>query len=253
MNYCPDCAVAVKGDHPLCPLCGSPLQESRPEVPADVLARPELRYEGVAERVRKRPWIIALVTAGVVFVPAAISLIVDLLINQRASWSILVVGALGLLFLYISMPSLVFYLNAKPGPPSRRRARRRRRFWLLMLLNALATWGYLLYVDQVDADHMLNWAVDFGGLLTLATLGVIMAFFYTLQPPGSVRRGPLLFLWMSAYVVIIDALVSSFLLSGEYFGWGLIVAASLVPLGALYWIIEYLVSHSDRVRRRLHV
>jgi hypothetical protein len=253
MNYCPECAVAVRGDQSRCPLCGAQLADQAPDLPSDVQPRPEAAYRGVADRVRQRPWIIGAVTLGVLSIPAAVSLIVDLLINRGLTWSLIVLGALGLLLLFISLPSLVFYVNAGPGSRARTRAGRIRRFWLLMLLNAGATWGYLLYLDRVDADGVLRWAPGFGSLVTVLTLATIMLFFYTLQPPGAVRRGPLLFVWLSGYLIGLDWLIGALLAGGAFGGWSLIVAGSLIPVGTVYWIIEYLVSHSDRARRRLHV
>lgn len=166
MMYCPECAVGIRGEHEFCPLCASRLQDAQPEYPADVQPPAEIGYEGVAERVRRKPWLIGMVTLGVLFIPGAISFIVDLLINRAATWSPIVLGALGLLLLYISLPSMVFYLNTRPESRASRKARRKRRFWMLMLLNALATWGYLLYLDRVDSDGLLNWAPDFGSLAT---------------------------------------------------------------------------------------
>lgn len=253
MKYCPECAVAIKSETETCPLCGSDLQDKRPGLPADVLPQFPENYESLAARVRRRPWIIGMVTLGVLIIPGAITVIVDLLINGSLSWSLIVTGALMLLFLYISLPSMVFFLNSPPEDKRQRRIRRRKRFWILMVLNSLATWGYLMYLDRVDADGALNWAPVTGSLLTLLTLLVVMLFFHTLQPPGAVRRASLLFLWSSLYMICVDFVLSHFLLDGQWFGWSLIVSASLIPLGIVYWIINYLVEHSEGAKRRLHL
>lgn len=254
MKYCPECGVGVENDtHIYCPLCAVKLQSESPDSVPDSLSYPQTRLEGFTGDLRRRPWLLAAVSATVLLVPSAISLIVDLFVNRILTWSPSVLSSLLLLWLYIGMPPLVFYRKEKNLSEGERRRSRRSRFWILMLLNTLATFGFLMLVDALHGMPGLQWAVDFGGLVCLSTFAVIMLFFYTLQPPGAAGRGWVLFFLLSLYIGSIDLLVSTILGVETNRGWSLIVAASLIPIGIIYLLIVYALGHSERARRRLHL
>ncbi|AHC16313.1 hypothetical protein [Salinispira pacifica] len=254
MKYCPECGVGVQNDmHEYCPLCSAQLQHSSPETAPDSLSQPQTRLEGFTGDLRRRPWLLAAVSAAVLLVPAAISLIVDLFVNKTLTWSPTVLSSLMLLWFYIGLPPLVFYRSERNLREEERRRSRKGRFWILMLLNTLVTFGFLVLVDALHGSPGLQWAVDFGGLICLSTFVIIMLFFYTLQPPGAAGKGWILFILLSLYIGSIDLLVSVLLGVQINRGWSLIVAASLIPIGIIYFVIVYVVGHSERARRRLHL
>lgn len=201
-------------------------------------------YEGVGQRLRRRPWELGLGAFAVLSVPASISLIVDLLVNQQPSWSIIVVSALALLCLFIGLPPFVFRGHS---------AGKSARAVLLISLYCCFTWVFLLIVDCFDGAPTLDWAPGLGAVLLLLTGATVTASVISLQR-GRRRRGAVeLFIWISLYNFGIELSLSYYLYYIDFFGWSFIVAASLLPIGLAYGLILFVARKSERVKRRIHM
>lgn len=208
--YCIQCGVKLADTEKRCPLCGTvpfhpdiSREKGTPLYPPDRYPRQQVSRKGV----------LGVVTI-LLMIPMLITLICDLGINARITWSGYVIGALGLGYVAAVLP-LWF---RRPNPA------------IFVPCVFLAVGAYVLYIDlSLKGGWFLGFAFPVIGYLGLLVSTVVILIRYTRRGALYIYGGALMAL--GAFLPLMELLmVITFRLPG-FIGWSLYPLVALVLLG----------------------
>jgi hypothetical protein len=154
MSYCVSCGVELNPSEKACPLCG--LEVLNPLKPYDDKAiRPyPHRLDPINAQINRG--FTAFILSVCIAFPGAICLLVNLILNNRLSWSLYAAGALVMLWIFI----VPWFLYRKPD------------FMKLMLPDIGAILLYLLLIARMQVSE--NWYVTLAMPLVLLASGLVI-------------------------------------------------------------------------------
>ena len=208
--YCIKCGVKLADTEKRCPLCGTvPFHPDFPAKEGEYLYPPD-RYPG--QQV-SRKGILGAVTI-LLMIPVLITLICDVSLHGRVTWSGYVMGAIGLAYVAAVLPNWF----RRPNP-------------VIFVPCGFAAVGlYVLYIDLATGG---GWFLSFG-LPVVGFVGALVTAVVTLT--RYVRRG-LLYIYggaliaLGAFLPVMELLmVYSFRLPG-FTGWSLYPLVALALMG----------------------
>lgn len=224
MAYCSRCGVEVESRAEACPLCGAPIQ--RLEAPSDEAPR----YPGVTaipgRQVRSLVWMIS--TAALLSAALAFGAL-DVVLNNRFSWSLYPLTGAGILWLFIT---LVVALA--------------RRTIFVIVGQAAATAGFLVCIDFFDGhlDWFMPLALPIVGVVTGASVLVWLVARVSRRAVALVAAAVLF--GCGAGSVALDLLISAHLGAAR-------VSWSFIVLGAVVPPMTFLLYFHFRLRRRINL
>lgn len=186
MAYCVNCGVELAPGEPRCPLCGVTSYNPLEEQPADA-ARP---YPSHVERLNKRidRRYTAMFLSLLLFIPLFISAFCDLMLSGGLTWSVYVLGALGLVFVWCLLP---FFF-------------RRRRIPKVVLADGLAAAGFLFLVAYVTDG---KWFFTLGLPLTVVATAyawLLIDMYARERPKSPLRRAGIVMLASGFVAVLVE-------------------------------------------------
>lgn len=224
MTYCSRCGVEVEERAQACPLCEAPIQrlDEPREEPArypDVVTSPD-------RQVRYLVWILstaALSSLALTFVT------LDVVLNQRITWSHYPLIGAGVIWLLITLVVAVA-----------------RRPIFVIVSQAVATGGFLFLIDI--SDGRLHWFVPLAlpivAVVTGASVLVWLVARLSRRTPALVAAAVLF--GCGAGSVAVDLLVSAYL-GAPGMSWSWVVLGAAVPL------VVFLLYFHVRLGRRIHL
>ncbi|HSH75402.1 MAG TPA: DUF6320 domain-containing protein [Longimicrobiales bacterium] len=224
MTYCSRCGVEVEERAEACPLCEAPIQrlDEPREEPArypEVVAAPD-------RQVRYLVWIsstAALSSLALTFVT------LDVVLNQRITWSLYPLTGAGVIWLLITLVVTVA-----------------RRPIFVIVGQAVATGGFLFFIDTFDGR--LHWFVPLAlPIVTVVTLASVLVWLVARLS----RRAPALIAAAVLFAggagsVAVDLLVSAYL-GAPGMSWSFVMVGAAVPL------MVFLFYFHIRLGRRIHL
>lgn len=161
--YCVNCGVKLEASEKKCPLCG--VVAFHPDMPTQNGERlyPDDRYP--VQQVNRRSLLIILTT--LTLLPILITLLCDLQINARISWSGYVVGALMLMYEVLVLPMWF----CKPNPV------------IFVPCGFVCIAGYVMYINYaVGGKWFFTFALPLIGMIACVVTALVVLLRY-------VRRG----------------------------------------------------------------
>lgn len=235
MSYCVHCGVELEATERVCPLCRT--EVCNPRQPFDERARRPYptQVDPITERVN-RQFIVAIISILMAF-PALLVTAIDLFYTSGLDWSLIVTGALAMLWVFVCPPLLL----------------RKPTFLKVAIPSLLAILGFLFLVNRFY--FMADWYIHLAlpivllfGLLTIVT-GELIA--------RRILRG---FAIPAAVLIAIGMLVSGIeLIVNRYMKgfysiqWSLFVLIPCLALAGIAISIARRRAIQDEIRKRLHL
>ncbi|MBR0138361.1 MAG: hypothetical protein IJM15_08110 [Erysipelotrichaceae bacterium] len=101
MSYCVQCGVRLASYEKVCPLCGTPVVNPNPEEKKD---KPRFVDKIDISNININHHFITNVITTILIVPIIITAAIDLLLNHKLSWSLLVAGAEVVFWFFVLFP-----------------------------------------------------------------------------------------------------------------------------------------------------
>ena len=235
MSYCVNCGVELAESEHACPLCHT--EVLNPAQPFDRKApRPFPSRLDLFTPSNNRGFIAAIVTL-VLALPAAICLACDIAYTEGAGWSMLVVGAMAMLWVFI-VPTLYI---------------RRHRVLFGVVLDTGAVLGYLFLVERFAAHG--DWFVRLAVPVVLLILLLFVADYLlsTKVVRGRFRQVALALALSPLLLVGIELAVNQFLKGAWQLTWSLIVSVPCLILALLVLVLDRRQRVKEEMRKRLHM
>lgn len=234
MSYCVNCGVELAASEHACPLCHTevynPRQPFDPKAPKPFPARIDLFTPS------DNRGFIALIVTLVLALPAAICLACDIAYTRGWGWSMLVVGAMAMLWVFI-VPALFI---------------RRHPVLFGVVLDTGAVLGYTWLVQHFAApgDWFQRLAVPIVVLVNL--LFVLNYVLLRRAVRGRFEQVAVVLATSPVLLVGVELAVNLYLEGHVRLGWSLIVSIPCLILAALMLVLGRRQRFRDEMRRRLH-
>lgn len=237
MSYCVNCGVELAPSEKKCPLCGvEVINPRKPWSEPDSSPYPniiELRKANIDSHYG------AILGTLLLALPAALTLLGNLIINSEISWSLYVLGACTCLFVYLCLPPLL---------------RKRGNVYVFLCFDMSITLLYLLLIESITGTYG-QWFLQLGMPL------VLIVGFATALSTFVIRRRSIRGLYNLAIILPLIALalvgveaVINIFVSGVFsLRWSLYVLSTFTVIAVLLAIIEKNQPLKDEIRRRLFV
>lgn len=159
MSYCVRCGVELSEYNKECPLCNTKVLNTTEEVIAHNTDYPDYKINPRRETKRVNSLFVGKLLSMLLFNYAAITLVINLIINKIVSWSMIPVLSLALVWFGVAYPFL----------------RKKNSFFTLFTLDSIAVIVYLLSLNYMITK---NFAWSKYACLAIALLWIVMAGFF---------------------------------------------------------------------------
>lgn len=230
MTYCSRCGVEVEERAEWCPLCEAPIQ--RLDEPREEPARyPDVVAAAPGRQLRYVVWVVstaALLSLALTFVT------LDVVLNQRITWSIYPVTGAGVIWLLITLVVAVA-----------------RRPIFVIVGQAVATAGFLFLIDIFDGR--LHWFVPLALPIVAVVTGasVVVWLVARLSRHAPILIAAAVLFGCGAGSVAVDLLVSAYL-GAPGMSWSFVVLGATVPLMVFLLYFHFRLGRRIQLGRILH-
>ena len=235
MSYCVNCGVELAPSERVCPLCGT--EVNNPRQPYDPAAPKPFPNEIDLFAPSTDCTYLAAILTLLMALPAAICLACDLAYTHGAGWSMLVAGAMGLL--WIATAPLVLI--------------RRHRVLVGVVLDGAGVLGYLWLIERYAApgDWYLRLAVPIVVLLAVLIAGDTLLV--TRVVTGKMRQMAAAVASSVLLLVGIEICVDNFLSGSVSLFWSLLVSVPCLILALLLLAFDRRKRFKEQMKKRLHL
>lgn len=235
MSYCVNCGVELDPSERACPLCGT--EVVNPRRPYDKNApKPFPARLDIFAPTDNRGFISLIVTL-VLALPAAICLACDVAYTHGAGWSMLVVGAMAMLWVFI-VPAMYV---------------RRHAVLILGVLDIAALIGYLWIVERFAAkgEWLMGLAVP---LVVLAAVVFVIDYFLIVKAVSArLKRAALAVATVPVFLLGLECCLDHYLSGGISLQWSIFVSIPCVIIALLFLVLNRRERFKREMRKRLHM
>lgn len=235
MSYCVHCGVELAPSEPVCPLCQTPVRD--PHQPFDSAAPKPFPARLDLFTPQDNRWFVAAIVTLVLFLPAAICLACDIAYTSGAGWSMLVTGAMGMLWVFILPPLFI----------------RKHRILFGGILDTAALLGYLWLVEHFIAPGLWFQQLAVPIVLLVDVLFVADYILLTRAIRGYFRQVAAALITTPVLLIGLEIFLDHFLTGRVHLVWSWIVAIPCVVLALLLLVLDRRQRFKQEMRKRLHL
>lgn len=231
MPYCVNCGVELSPGTVRCPLCRTPVVQPNGDGPEPSPFFPTRRAE--VPPVSKKA-LAALLSAMLASLSACCALL-NLVLRPGYGWSLFVVGAAAMLWVWFVLPLLV----------------RRAPLWLRLILDMAAVGVYVYLIALTTGGEW--WFFPLAVPVLAVATGVVLVLWALLRRGHSVLTTVTLLLLAAGVLCVgVEFCCDRFLLGRWSPGWSVVVLVCCVGLCIPLVVVRRVASLREEVRRRFH-
>lgn len=235
MSYCVNCGVELAPSEHACPLCGT--EVVNPRQPYDKkYPKPFPTQLDIFAPTDDRPFIAAIVSI-VLALPAAICFACDVAYTKGAGWSVLIVGAMAMLWVFI-IPALYI---------------RRHRILKLGILDTAALLGYLWVVERFAAHGLWMRQLALPLVILADVLFVIDYFIITKIIRRKLKSAAFAVATVPVMLIGIEICLDLFLDGAVSLLWSYVVSIPCLIFALLLVVIDRRQRFKEEMHKRLHM
>lgn len=210
--YCVNCGVKLADTEKMCPLCETAVyRPDDKQEPAEPLY-PAGRFPAQ----RPRSFAVPIILSTAFLVPMLITLLCDLQINGRVTWSGYVIGALLLGYVILAMPG--WFRNPNPA--------------VLVFCDFLAIDLYLMYINHAVGGNWF-WGVGFPIVSAIGLIVTAVVLLMRRFPRAGLYIFGGAFAVLGTYMPLLEHLVNRTFSRTAFMGWSLYPLVALIMLGLM--------------------
>jgi len=235
MSYCVNCGVELRESEKSCPLCKlevvNPINPYSPEsIPA---YPPNMDYLAVMMNRRLSSIMILIL----IYMPAAICIVCDFVLNGTLTWSRLVIGASIVLSIFVS-PYFLYRKIPVVIP---------------VFIDTFVILAYLYYLEGITPKSGWFWPIAFPVIFVLSFLVGVMSLVFQYTKIATLYISALLMLCCGIMLIVLE-ITTDYYSHGEiHLGWSAISFIPLILLAGLYVIVERKRSMKSSIKKKLHI
>ena len=232
MSYCVNCGVELAPSEKVCPLCDTPVLNPN-DRSAKKAERPYPRHLEKIDRKIDRRYGVALGTI-ILAIPLVVSLLADMIISGRLSWSLYVAGALFCVFVWFLLP----FLYGRDRP------------YLAITTDALAAGLYLAVISYAGA-HMA-WFLPLAAPLVIAAAVCAALTAAVLRSKLAGLYKPAAILMITGVLAVASELTIDMYLRGALsLSWSVIAFVVCLLISFMLMLIEKKQKLKEDIKKRL--
>ena len=234
MSYCVHCGVKLGDGEKRCPLCFTPvIDPSEPERPSAPRSYPVRTPE---QELKRNKQFLLVLAATMLATPAALCLLIDLLITGGVTWSGYASSALILLFAAVSVPLLA----------------EKHQVYVVVGMTFLCLNSYLFLVERLSNSGRWFFPIALPAISLFAMLLTGIILLYRTERLNRLTLLAALFAAVAVECVVIEWLIARMNGSAGTFLWSPFVLAPCMVISLALVFINYNRAVREEVRRRTH-
>jgi hypothetical protein len=232
MSICKNCGVELDDDMQYCPLCGVGVSGMEKDITTDTKGLAAFN-RAMSQPQKKFTWEIICI---ILLPGAATTFIIDVIINERMTWSEYPVAICLVIFSYVSLFA----------------------FWhqktIIQMACSFMLSSFFLFILDVLRNG-IAWPVKLGvPLLFAANLVIaILIIFVRLSKFKGINLIAYAFLGASLLCFCIEGILSMFEIGAIYFKWSIIVAACNVPVILILLFVHLRLKKGRSLQKTFHI
>lgn len=235
MSYCVNCGVELAPSEPVCPLCHTEVQN--PRQPFDRKAPQPFPARLDLFRPQSDRGFTAAIITLVLLLPAAICLACDVAYTSSAGWSMLVIGAMAMLWVFI-VPAL--FIHRHP-------------ILFGVILDTAALLGYLFVVEHFAARGL--WFLHMALPIVVMVAGLFAVDYGLISKVvrGKFRQAAVVLLTAPILPLGIEIILDLYLQGEITLQWSFFVAIPCLILALLLLLLGRRERFRNQMKKRLHM
>lgn len=235
MSYCVNCGVELAPSEHACPLCGT--EVVNPRQPFDKnYPKPFPSRLDIFAPTDDRGLVAAIVTIALAL-PAAISLACDVAYSKGAGWSVLVIGAMAMLWVFIVPVILI----------------RRHRVLIAGVLDTGAVLGYLWIVERFAANGLWMRQLALPLVILADVLFTVDYFIITKVITSNLKKAAMAIATAPVMLIGIEICLDLFLDGTVSLLWSYLVSIPCLIVALLLVVIDRRQRFKEEMHKRLHM
>ncbi len=235
MSYCVNCGVELAPAEKKCPLCSVPvINPAAPRSELPVSKSYPARMERISKKIDRKYF--ASLASVLLMIPLLITVIVDLITGGGFSWSLYVIGALFLLFVWGVLP---FFFP-------------KNNLFLFTVFDGIVLIGYVFWIAFISGGAwFLPLGLPISGSVVLLSLGVAALFCDKKHRVAGLSKIASLLFASGMLVVSVELILDAYHKSPIVPQWSLYAFVPCVFLGLCAAILEHRRNFKEQIKKRL--